>query len=452
MQKAKVFILMVLWALTIQAYGKQELLPIDSLYLGKTVSFYQFAEKHKAAIWPGMELAPACLYRSNGPVFLYNHPNPPEGFVKISENLYSGWHKDLQLYGNTITEINGTLTAIADYGSGQVAHPHEVLAVLFHELHHAYQMNNIEGLRADNPVKLMTYPEMPENDALKLFEQNLLYEMVFTKNAEDLQDMINKLYSSRLERKEMIGDYLLNEKAVENFEGPAVYSEYSFYQLYSDDPPSMKRNYFERQFGNLLTIPYYGREKLRARNLVSGLALCLVLDNFHEDWKKEYYPSGMDLYDFFLSKFEPVTVDLPEMNMLKAKSRFHTTKAIENRMALLDGFMEQPGKQVILEFSSIPQFRGFDPMNAQSINDSTVLHKTLLKLANGDNTLFFDKHPVLAGIKGQVWFVEQLKLFIPEEALKVNGEEIIIDHPGVNIRWKGRVVERKANLVRVQCD
>jgi len=214
----------------------------------------------------------------------------------------------------------------------------------------------------------------------------------------------------------------------------------------------MKRNYFERQFGNLLTIPYYGREKLRARNLVSGLALCLVLDNFHEDWKKEYYPSGMDLYDFFLSKFEPVTVDLPEMNMLKAKSRFHTTKAIENRMALLDGFMEQPGKQVILEFSSIPQFRGFDPMNAQSINDSTVLHKTLLKLANGDNTLFFDKHPVLAGIKGQVWFVEQLKLFIPEEALKVNGEEIIIDHPGVNIRWKGRVVERKANLVRVQCD
>ena len=143
------------------------LLPIDSLYLSKIEAFYKNAELLSEKAWPGMTVSPVCIFRKNGPAFLYHHPNPPATFTKISDHLYRGTQAELQILGATQAEINGVLTAICGYDVAYHSCPEEVFAELFHETHHAYQLKYVPQVKPDNPVTLLLYPENYENDALK---------------------------------------------------------------------------------------------------------------------------------------------------------------------------------------------------------------------------------------------------------------------------------------------
>lgn len=295
----KILITILLSTISSHLYGQQSLLPIDSLYMDSIEHFYDFAKEHKNEVWPNMELSPIAFYRIGGPVFLYNHPDPPESFTKMSDKLYMGSQSEQQFFGDTITETNGTLTAIVNYGRKNFGGVDEVTATLFHELHHAYQRNAFPDLNPGNPAMGMTYPESYKNDALKRFEQEMLFEMIFTKDDQQFRKLLNQFYSSRLKREELIDDYTNFERSIENFEGPAYYSEYQFYKLFSDQSESIKSNYSHNNFWAQLLTPKYGRKDLRLRHLVSGFAMCYLLDKYHEDWKNEYYPFEMSLFDFF---------------------------------------------------------------------------------------------------------------------------------------------------------
>jgi len=80
---------------------------VDSYYLNSLVDFYKEAQNVSDSIWPGMKLSPVCIYRKNGPAFLYKHPNPPRSFKNIGNGIWQGSQSDLQLYGATQTKING---------------------------------------------------------------------------------------------------------------------------------------------------------------------------------------------------------------------------------------------------------------------------------------------------------------------------------------------------------
>ena len=230
--KLLIFISMLLSSNSI-IYAQGESTAIDSLYMASIGHFYNYAENKKNEIWKEMKLAPICLYRIGGPALLYNHPNPPANFRKVNDKLYIGDQNDLQLFGATQMEINGTLIAIVDYGHTHYASPDEVYAEVFHELHHVYQRNFITQIGFDNPAMLLTYPENHINDGVKLFEQNTLYNMCFEQDSVNFIKLLNQFYSCRLKREQIIGDFLAYEEKVESMEGPAFYCEYSFYNKYS---------------------------------------------------------------------------------------------------------------------------------------------------------------------------------------------------------------------------
>ncbi len=144
-------------------------MPIDSLYMSSIDDFYKNAGNATSKIWTGMGLAPVCMYRVNGPALLYNHPNQPKSFKRVNDKLYIGDQKDLQLFGATQMEINGTLSAIVDYELSHYASKEEVYAELFHELHHVYQRNFIKQIGFGNPAILLTYPENYNNDGIQTF-------------------------------------------------------------------------------------------------------------------------------------------------------------------------------------------------------------------------------------------------------------------------------------------
>jgi hypothetical protein len=426
---------------------------IDSLYMQSLDSFYSKARMYKDEVWEGMQLAPVCLFRDNGPAFLYNHPDPPASMARLSKKLYVGEQKDLNLFGATQAEINGELTAVVDYGMPGYLSVDEVWAVLFHELHHVYQRKHVSHLKYDNPAVLLTYPEDCRNDAIKLYEQRLLLEMCHEQDPERFRDLVDQFYSCRLVRENVIGDYITYDIAVENFEGPAFYSEYVYYDIISGISEPLKDNFIQSHFFNILNKPYFGRKNLRERHLASGLAMSLILSNFFEGWQSEYYQDSLSLYDFFISRFGPEKVNLNIDSSYFRMSSFYTGLAVENHRKSMERFHDQSGVRLVLKFKSFPQFRGLDPMNAEAVDDSTILHSTLLSLVGGaDNKLFMTNRKALTIYEDDIWFVNKVVVILPRNKVEIKDDLIVISGKGLNLFWKGEVVADDNEEVFFVCE
>ena len=433
-------------------HAQETLSAIDSLYLKSIDHFYNNAENIKNRVWTNMKMAPVCLFRVNGPALLFNHPNPPANFKKLTGKLYIGTQKDLELFGATQKEINGTLTAIADYGLTHYSDENEFYAELFHELHHVYQRSFVKQIGFDNPAVLLTYPENDTNDAIKLFEQKALYKMCYEKNVHEFRKLLNQFYSCRLKREQTIGNYTAYEKAVESMEGPAFYCEYKFYNYVASSTRVLKDQYSQNHFLAFLTIPYYGRNNLRNRHLAAGMAMCLILDKYCKDWQTEYYSKNLSLYDFFISKFSPQKEALEIDSMYYGLSKFHTRQEILEHQVSFARFNAQTGIKVTLNFKQKPQFKGFDPMHAESINDTSILHKTMLRLAGGENnSLYIENKNVVTIIDGEIWFVKKVILFAPEVNVLIKDKTITIDVEGEKILWTGNLAIKTEKEVIFDC-
>jgi len=433
--------------------GQEKLMKIDSLYLTSIDDFYKNADNAKSEIWNEMELAPICLFRVNGPALLYNHPNPPKKFTQVTDKLYVGKQSDLQLFGSTQMEINGILTAIADYGSNSYYCIEEIYAVVFHELHHVYQTNFIDQLKFDNPATLLTYPESYANDAIKNYEQKILFRMCFEQDSLKFKSLLNQFYSCRLKREHIIKTYRKYEESVENVEGPAFYCEYRYYNRFCSKNNALKNNYINMHFFGILTSPYYGRNNLRERHLASGMAMCYILDKYFNNWQSDYYSKEISLYSYFMSRFNPQKEELKIDSSFFSLSNFHTQQAIVKHQMSYDKFINQPGTKITLEFSETPKFEGFDPMNAESINDSIILHSTILKLSNGDeNKLFINYDRAITLIDKEIWFVKKVNLFATKENILIENKKIFIDTEKINIAWTGKLKKKNENEIIFNCE
>jgi hypothetical protein len=453
MKPIKILLILTWAVMSAYAPGQNMQLSINSIFSNALESFYENALEGKDSIWPNMELAPVCIFRLNGPAFLYNHPNPPESFERITERLYMGTQEALQLSGVTQAEINNQLTAILDYGSDFYLTTDEAFAELFHELHHVFQRNHIEHLEHDNPAVLLTYPEDITNDGMKLFEQMLLYNLCFANNEADFKWLLNHFYSCRCKREVILGEYADYEKKVENMEGPAFYCEYQYYNKYANCMAKQKENYIQKHFFGILTTPYYGRTNLRLRHLASGMAMCYLLDKYHPGWKDEYYGNSHNLYDYFISRFNPQLIDLPNLDVYYALSSYHTPQETSQHELNYERFNAQPGLKVVLDFNTVPQFRGFDPMHAESINDSIILHRTLLNLSNNDNQLFITNKEAITFIQEQVWFVRKVLFYLEDKSELENVDgKFVISTDNIKMEWTGRSDIEQDNNIVIRCE
>ncbi len=439
----------------VMSYGvdaQVKLLPVDSLYMNSLEDFYRIAENNMDDIWPGMKPSPVCLYRVNGPAFLFNHPDPPPSFTKIKGKLYVGSQHEAGLFGSTQVDINGTPTAIVDYGREPHLDTMEVLAVLFHEMHHAYQQKHVKELDYENMTLLITYPENTDNDAIKNYEQLLLFKMCFAPDRNSFKGYLDQFFSCRERRAAIIGDYMDYEKDVESVEGPAFYSEYLFYDNFSECDELLKDNYIQNHFFGILNTSYYGRVGLRTRHLASGMAMSYIIDRYYNNWQEEFYESGEKLYDFFKSKFETrrLNVDIPDAFF--TLSNFYVAKEIEKHQLNYEEFNSQNGIKISMEFNTKPGVRGFDPMNAEAINDSIILNKTLLRLMNGDNSLFITNTPAVSIIGDEVWTIKRLIFFVDERSdIEYDGNKLVISLDGINVAWNADLQYENADSVLLRC-
>lgn len=421
----------------------QEIEPIDSIYLKTIANFSQNINSIKEKAWPGMEIGPFCIFRLNGPAFLMNHPEPPTYAKKWQDSVYFFNQADIGLMGTSQTEINHYLTAHNNYGQSFYISENQFFAELFHELHHVYQRNHIKKLQFDNPAELLTYPEDYRNDAIKQYENELLLEMV-TGSPTKFRENLDKLFSCRTIRQEIIGlKYITYEKRVESAEGPATYCEYVYMKEFSSTV--QEEEYINKRFFYSLIEPTYGKEGLRNKHLLSGMMQCLLLSRNFKNWQTDYYNSGLTLNDYFFSKFKPQQVKLPPLDGYQAKAKYFTTAEKEKHKQNLEIFNNQSGLRITLLFDKSPEFRGFDPMHAEAINDSLILHSTLLKLGKGSNYFNMANHRTVTQTNGQVWFVKSVTFFIPESAIRIDKNVFICNTENVSINWQFLKQVRREN-------
>ena len=411
-----------------------EIESIDRIYLNEMPRFYSNVNKIAGKVWPGMKIGPFCAFRLNGPAFMMNHPNPPEQAKNLGNGVFVFSQSDYNLIGTTNTKINGLLTAHNDYGQDFYGTVTQFYSEMFHELHHIYQLNHVKNIKFDNPAILLTYPENFRNDAMKQYENEVLLDML-NGPAGNFQENLNRFYTCRNLRKQLIGEkYIDYEKAVESAEGPAVYCEYQYMKEFSSSEAD--KEYIHKRFFHSLVEPAYGRNGLRARHLLTGFIQCLVLAENVKGWQEEYYGSGQTLNDYFFSKFKPVRIELPDLSPYMAKAKHFTAIEQQKHAVNLNAFDSQDGVKIKLVFSRIPEFRSFDPMHAEALTDSLILHTTLLKLAKGDNQLCIINHKATTSIADQIWFVKNVVLFVPPNVLKFEDGRLKCKFGNVEIDWK----------------
>ena len=431
----KFLIFLVLFAtISLTSLNAQIIEPIDSTYIAGMDNFNATVNRINENVWPGMSIGPYCIFRLNGPAILINHPNPPQDAKLLKDSIYLLKQGDYQLMGATQTEINGYLTAHNDYGQNQYATVNQFFAELFHELHHVYQRNSVKNLRYDNPADLLTYPEDYRNDAIKQYENEVLLKMLLG-NENDFRKNLDTFYTCRKLRNEIIGEkYLDYEKAVESVEGPATYCEYMYMQEFSS--AMQEKEYINKRYYFSLIEPHYGRSSLRSRYLLTGMAQCILLSRYVDNWQTEYYQSGKFLNDYFFSKFRLQEVKMPDLSKYEAKARYFTgLEKLKHAVSLKD-FNNQNGIKITLQFKQTPEFRGFDPMHAEAVNDSLVLHSTLLKLGKKENYLSAINYKTASVSKGAIWFVKSVEFFAPAEDVHFSDHTFTCNAVSLNISWK----------------
>ena len=439
----RIFLLSLIIYWNIQFVHAQQLEPIDSAYLKTLLNFSKNVATIKDSIWPGMKIGPSCIFRINGPAFLINHPQPPVTAKCLADSIYMFSQADIALAGTSQTEINHHLTAHNNYAQSFYVSPNQFYAELFHELHHVYQRNYIKKMQFDNPAELLTYPEDYRNDALKQYENEVLLELLSGPSSQ-FNDNINKFFTCRTLRKEIIGEKYINyEKKVESAEGPATYCEYKYMKEFST--MLKEQEYIHKRFFYSLIEPTYGRNGLRNKHLLSGMVQCLLLERKFKNWQTEYYNSGLLLNDYFFSKFIPKPVKLPAISFARANASYFTNLEKEQHNLHLAMFASQKGIKVTLLFKSLPEFRGFDPMHAEAINDSLTLHSTLLKLGKDQNHLTLVNQRVVTVTNGQVWFVKRATFFAPENAIRFNGDLFTCTKEDLDVSWKYVKQEKNGN-------
>jgi len=411
----------------------QSLEPIDSIYLNALPQFTQNIAHITSHVWPGMTIGPYAIFRIGGPVFLKNHPEPPASAKPLKDGVYEFSQSEYALLGTSQTEINHYLTAHNNYGQPQYISINQFYSEVFHELHHVYQRTVVKTVQFDNPAELLTYPEDYRNDAMRQYEDELLLAMLQGPPLQ-FQENLNRFFSSRLLRQTIIGKaYLDYEKSVESCEGPATYCEYSYMKAFASTP--QEQQYIQKRFFEMLIEPTYGRDGLRNKRLLSGMIQCLLLDRKFKNWQPEYYRSGLSLSGFFFSKFKPRQSQLPNLAVYLAKAKYFTAIEKDKHSINLESFNNEGGLKITLLFKSPPEFRGFDPMHAEAVSDSLILHTTLLKLGKGANYLTAANERTATLVKGSIWTVKSVTFFVQDGKISLENNTLKYDGQHIQVNW-----------------
>lgn len=301
--------------------------------------------------------------------------NDEKVFMYSNENInIFNWNDNF--IGNTAIKLNEKYIAIWKLDElKDDLNLDKLTASILHEMFHCYQFEIGEN-RWANEVLNIEYPLDIENTAYRVQERKTIYNYLLEEDQEIKNNHLEEFVGYRNKRSTIIKEFISYEKAIESIEGTALYVEYSALKMLSNS-----NDYF-RKYINPLVISNKDVLSIRSSSYVSGLALCLILDEYIDGWQKEYMSSTKYLYDYLIEKIKinKSFVDIIDLE----HSRIIINEKKKEVNELFESFYNL-NEIVTLEreFTLI----GFDPMNIVK-KDHLLYHRHMIKVMDGEKEKF----------------------------------------------------------------
>ena len=397
-------------------------------------------------LWPGFAPSsfPYAVWDGTK-TWLLSHPSPPREFEADPDRpgvlCFPGLHPAVR--GNSVVEIGGIPTAtILLKGDRSLR---EQVALLVHELFHAFQVTHHPDWRA-NEVELLTYPAEDEGGLhLRRLEAVALQRALDAPTPSGARLWAGVLVGIRGKRlgalPEGARDY---ELGIELVEGTAYYVE------------AVAAG---RDIAPLRALDGLRPGEVRAVFCIMGEGLAFLLDRVAPGWKGDLERGAFARPgDVLNAAVRPALISRlgrPVFRDARNWARLRRAEILAAREELLSEFLTRPGWTLDLETEPPLWPAGFDPMNIVRLSGNSVLHRRWLKLAGeggemeclgracltfpaGDHPLFRGvRRAVVTGIGGQ-----------PE--VEERGGRVVVRAEGLRLYLVGAEVELTGRTIRVR--
>jgi len=328
-------------------------------------------------LWPGYDPSaiPAALYDGKK-TYLFNHPQPPEGFHKLDqpENVWVYEGRYPVLVGHSMFDIEGALTAGVLLDLLQNSTLTEAAAVLLHEKFHVFQMTHHPNWMP-NIVDQFTYPLQDiDQYTLVRLEVEALRRALRSKTKEERACWASTAVQLRELRFAELGDrFVAYERGNELLEGLAMNIEFT----------AAGKNPVDS-----LPESGFGPEDLRLRTYYTGQMMAALLSQCFPGWENEIETEKFKYLDqLFKDKFGEAKDICGFSEKEKTSALEDAEAAVENllkkRSEMKKDFLSQEGYVVVITSDKAPlQPAGFDPMNVISLSEKEILHHRFLRLKN----------------------------------------------------------------------
>ncbi|WP_041053847.1 hypothetical protein [Jeotgalibacillus campisalis] len=361
-------------------------------------------ETNWSRLWPGFKPVAYCIYNQEK-VYLFNHP----AFQNLDgQAVVFDWEE--QFVGDTLILYKDYPTAIVRWDQNTFVN--DLYQVLVHEIFHGYQTIIDEKWFPDE-LTGVCYPLLVENIDLRMKERKLLNEAYKEKNPVKKMQCLQAFRFFRTRREAILKQDIEYEYLMESVEGPAYYVKFQAAN-HMDDTSAEKCLQFYRQ---MLLDPQKTNLHLRKSCCISGLFICLLMDQLDEKWKDIFVDSDLTLYEFF-----SLYIDSPlQVNAKERRASEEACQAYEyvyqQKNKKIQEFSNSSGYKLTIEGDMRATF--FDPINMVNVGNK-LLHRYFVKLQINQKDYLINQ-PALIYYSDNILHFNRLQLNLTQKPVLMNG-------------------------------
>lgn len=244
-------------------------------------------------------------------------------------------------------------------------------ANIVHEMFHAYQYENKEA-RFPRDLVTLDYPHNVHNFCLKYEENKLLSKAFYESNLTAKRQLLEKFYSIRINRQQIIGDMCKCEYLSETAEGMAEYIGTMALKQLSDE------KYLKRMKKHTEYLHNFSPLQLDIRRIsyYSGAILLVVAHVLGINFEHSISEQEKTIFEVITDRFEYIKID--DLQLETALIEEAINENIAYKKDLIDKFKQSSDR---IATKGNLYISGYDPMNMIKV-DNKILCKTFISLTD----------------------------------------------------------------------
>lgn len=244
-------------------------------------------------------------------------------------------------------------------------------ANIVHEMFHAYQYENGET-RFPKDLVTLDYPDNVHNFCLKYEENKILSKAFYESNLTAKRQLLEKFYSIRINRQQIIGDMCKCEFLSETSEGIADYVGTMALKQLSEKKYTERMQKYSEYLHNFSPLQL----NIRRISYYSGAVFLIAAHDLGISLEHPISKQNKTVFEIVTDSFDCVKID--DLHLETTLIEKAINENIAHKTDLIDKFMQSSDR---IATKGDFYISGYDPMNMIKI-DNKILSKTFISLTD----------------------------------------------------------------------